>query len=146
MLSSSQKRFLSLMPPNMTSLENSLGVNKLCTFNRTKCSEIVKQAHSLGLMNHLIEEKYGGPGLSHLESTLVIEALSYGCTGLQIAIMGTSLAVAPVLIAANEEQKKKYLGLVASQPVIASYCVTEPGAGSDVNGVKTKVWKTLFYL
>lgn len=54
--------------------------------------------------------------------------------------MGPSLAVAPVRIAGSEEQKKKYLGLLASEPVIASYCVTEPGAGSDVNGVKTKVF------
>lgn len=77
--------------------------------------------------------------MSNLESTLVTEALAYGCTGLQIAIMGPSLAVAPLLVAANEEQKKKYLGMLAAEPVIASYCVTEPGAGSDVNGVKTKV-------
>ena len=90
-------------------------------------------------MNHLIEEKYGGPGLSHLESTLITEALAYGCTGLQIAINGPSLALAPVLLAGNEAQKKKYLGMLAAEPIIASYCVTEPGAGSDVNGVKTKV-------
>ncbi|MQL20605.1 acyl-CoA dehydrogenase, partial [Escherichia coli] len=41
----------------------------------------------------------------------------------------------------NEEQKKKYLGALAAEPIIASYCVTEPGAGSDVNGVKTKCEK-----
>jgi acyl-CoA dehydrogenase len=51
--------------------------------------------------------------------------------------MGGSLALAPLLLAGNEEQKKKYAGLLAANPLIASYCVTEPGAGSDVNGVKT---------
>ncbi|VDP08197.1 unnamed protein product [Heligmosomoides polygyrus] len=94
--------------------------------------DIVKKAHSLGLMNPQIPEKYGGPGMTTLETALIVEALSYGCTGIQLAIMGPSLALAPVYIAGNEEQKKKYL---------ASYCVTEPGAGSDVNGVKTKAEK-----
>ncbi|WKY17162.1 hypothetical protein Q1695_001630 [Nippostrongylus brasiliensis] len=103
--------------------------------------DIVKKAHSLGLMNPQIPEKYGGPGMSTLETALVVEALSYGCTGIQLAIMGPSLALAPVYIAGNEEQKKKYLGWLASEPVIASYCVTEPGAGSDVNGVQTKAVK-----
>ncbi|CAD6189069.1 unnamed protein product [Caenorhabditis auriculariae] len=103
--------------------------------------EIIKQAHSLGLMNTQIPEKYGGPGMTTLETALIVEALAYGCSGLQLAIMGPSLAIAPVYIAGNEEQKKKYLGWLASEPVIASYCVTEPGAGSDVNGVKTKAEK-----
>ncbi|CAL2049155.1 CBN-ACDH-10 protein [Caenorhabditis brenneri] len=103
--------------------------------------EIVRQAHSLGLMNPQIPEKYGGPGMTTLETALIVEALSYGCTGLQLGIMGPSLAIAPVYIAGNEEQKKKYLGALAAEPIIASYCVTEPGAGSDVNGVKTKCEK-----
>ncbi|EPB72002.1 acyl-CoA dehydrogenase protein [Ancylostoma ceylanicum] len=100
--------------------------------------DLVRKAHSLGLMNPQIPEKYGGPGMSTLDTTLIVEALAYGCTGIQLAIMGPSLAVAPVYIAGNEEQKKKYLGCLASEPLIASYCVTEPGAGSDVSGVKTK--------
>ncbi|CAJ0935561.1 unnamed protein product, partial [Mesorhabditis belari] len=102
---------------------------------------VVKEAHSLGFMNPQIPEKYGGPGLTTMETALIVEALSYGCTGLQLAIMGPSLAIAPVLIAGNEEQKKKYLGMLAAEPLIASYCVTEPGAGSDVNGVRTRAEK-----
>ncbi|CAP24025.1 Protein CBG02501 [Caenorhabditis briggsae] len=100
--------------------------------------EIVRQAHSLGFMNPIIPEKYGGPGMGGLNSVLIVEALSYGCTGIQLAIVGPSLAVAPVYLAGTEEQKKKYLGMMASEATIASYAVTEPGAGSDVNGVKTK--------
>ncbi|TKR61891.1 hypothetical protein L596_028942 [Steinernema carpocapsae] len=103
--------------------------------------EIVKQAHSLGLMNPQIPEECGGPGLNNVETALVVEALSYGCSGIQLAIMGPSLAIAPVLIAGNPEQKKKYLGMLAEEPLIASYCVSEPGAGSDVNGVKTRAEK-----
>lgn len=101
--------------------------------------EIVKQAHELGFMNSFIPETYGGPGLSNLDTALVVEALAYGCTGIQLAILGPSLAVAPVLLAGTEEQKKKYLGLLTeSYKNYAAYCVTEPGAGSDVAGIKTR--------
>lgn len=100
--------------------------------------DLVKQAHKLGLMNPSVPEKYGGPACSGVETVLVTEALSYGCSGIQLAIMGPSLALAPLLLAGTEEQKKKYAGMLMAEPLIASYCVTEPGAGSDVAGVKTK--------
>lgn len=47
----------------------------------------------------------------------------------------------PVLIAGNKEQKKKYLGRLIDEPLVAAYGVTEPGAGSDVNGLKTRAEK-----
>lgn len=47
----------------------------------------------------------------------------------------------PVILSGNEEQKKKYLGRLVEEPLVAAYGVTEPGAGSDVNGVKTRAVK-----
>lgn len=47
----------------------------------------------------------------------------------------------PVLIAGTTEQKKKYLGRLIEEPLVAGYCVTEPGAGSDVSGIKTNAVK-----
>lgn len=47
----------------------------------------------------------------------------------------------PVLVAGNDEQKKKYLGRLVEEPLVAAYGVTEPGAGSDVSGIKTKAVK-----
>lgn len=47
----------------------------------------------------------------------------------------------PVILAGTPEQKKKYLGRLVEEPLLAAYCVTEPGAGSDVAGVKTKAEK-----
>ena len=54
-----------------------------------------------------------------METALIIEALAYGCSGIQLAIMGPSLALAPLLLAGNEEQKKKYAGMLAVEPLIA---------------------------
>jgi len=64
--------------------------------------------------------------------------LSYGCTGISTAILANGLAEAPVILGASEELKKKYLGRMTQSPLVAAYCVTEPGAGSDVAGTKTK--------
>lgn len=55
--------------------------------------DIVKKAHSVGLMNGHIPQQYGGIGLGILDSCLVTEQLAYGCTGITLAIEGTMLGV-----------------------------------------------------
>lgn len=57
------------------------------------------------------------------------------------AIEANGLASAPVIIAGTPEQQKEYLGRLTAEPLQAAYCVTEPGAGSDVAGVQTKAEK-----
>ncbi|WWC85787.1 uncharacterized protein L201_000654 [Kwoniella dendrophila CBS 6074] len=102
---------------------------------------ILKEAHSLGLLNTHIPEAYGGPELGLLECALVSESLAYGCTGIQTAMEANGLAEAPLIVAASHETKMKYLGRMTEEPLMAAYCVTEPGAGSDVAGIKTKAEK-----
>ncbi|NWS07021.1 ACADM protein, partial [Motacilla alba] len=80
----------------------------------------------------------GGLGLGTFEACLITEELAYGCTGVQTAIEANSLGQMPVIIAGNEQQKKKYLGRMTEEPLMCAYCVTEPGAGSDVAGIKTR--------
>ncbi|KAJ2162895.1 hypothetical protein GGF46_000278 [Coemansia sp. RSA 552] len=104
-------------------------------------TEIIKQAWDLGLVNCHIPTEYGGLGLGVFDSALVSEQLSYGCSGIQTAIEANGLAEAPVILAASDAQKKKYLGRMAEEPLMAAYCVTEPGAGSDVAGAKTNAVK-----
>ncbi|KAJ1826629.1 hypothetical protein LPJ73_008963, partial [Coemansia sp. RSA 2703] len=103
--------------------------------------DIIKQAWELGLVNCHIPTEYGGMGLGVFDSAIVSEELAYGCTGIQTAIEANGLAEAPVILAANDAQKKKYLGRMTEEPLIAAYCVTEPGAGSDVAGAKTNAVK-----
>ncbi|OMJ07937.1 Medium-chain specific acyl-CoA dehydrogenase, mitochondrial [Smittium culicis] len=100
-------------------------------------TEIIKQAWELGLVNTHIPSEYGGLGLGVFDGALVSEELSYGCSGIQTAIEANGLAEAPVILFGNEEQKKKYLGRMTEEPLMAGYCVTEPGAGSDVANVQT---------
>ncbi|MCG3193609.1 MAG: Acyl-CoA dehydrogenase [Thermoanaerobaculia bacterium] len=99
--------------------------------------EIARKAWELGLMNTHIPAEYGGLGLSVLDGCIITEELAYGCTGIATAMEANALASAPVIVAGNDEQKKEFLGRLSAEPVFAAYCVTEPGAGSDVAGIRT---------
>ncbi len=103
--------------------------------------EIIKEAHKTGLLNTHIPEKYGGPGLGLVECSLISEELAYGCSGIQTAIEANGLAEAPLLVSASDEIKQKYLGRMTEEPLVAAYCVTEPGAGSDVANITTRAEK-----
>ncbi|XP_038216155.1 probable medium-chain specific acyl-CoA dehydrogenase, mitochondrial isoform X2 [Zerene cesonia] len=102
---------------------------------------IVKKAWEVGLMNGHVPEHCGGLNMGVFEGCLVGEELAFGCTGIMTAMEASGLGQTPVIIAGNKEQQKKYLGRLIEEPLVAAYCVTEPGAGSDVAGVKTKAEK-----
>lgn len=101
---------------------------------------VIKKAQELGLTTMNIPEEYGGMGLSLFEEILVGEELAWGCSGMSTAIAVNGLAILPILIAGSEEQKKTYGGRLANGQM-ASYCLTEPEAGSDVAGIKTNARK-----
>jgi acyl-CoA dehydrogenase len=103
--------------------------------------EIIEKAWEVGLMNTHIPEEYGGPGAGYLDGCLIEEELSWGCSGIQTSLGCNGLATAPVVIAASEELKKEYLGRLTEAPLLASFCLTEPDAGSDVSGMKTTAVK-----
>ena len=97
---------------------------------------VVKKAQELGLTAIPVPEEFGGLGLSLFEEVLVAEELAWGCSGISTAISVNGLAIAPVLVAGSDEQKKEYGGRMADGEM-AGYCATEPEAGSDVAGIKT---------
>ncbi|XP_046390177.1 probable medium-chain specific acyl-CoA dehydrogenase, mitochondrial isoform X1 [Ischnura elegans] len=103
--------------------------------------DIVKKAWSLGLMNGHIPTHCGGMGSGVFDGCMIAEELAYGCTGIMTAMEASGLGQMPVIIAGNKEQQKKYLGRLIEEPLVAAYCVTEPGAGSDVAGAKTRAEK-----
>jgi acyl-CoA dehydrogenase len=99
--------------------------------------EIIDKAWELGLMNGHLPEAYGGPGLSYLDGCIIEEEIAWGCSGIGTSLSCNGLATAPVALAASDELKKEYLGRLSEAPLLASFCLTEPDAGSDVSGMKT---------
>jgi acyl-CoA dehydrogenase len=103
--------------------------------------DICRKGWETGLMNCEIPEAYGGLGLSCLSHCLVLEEISYGCTGVNTTMAGNMLGAMPLILAGTEEQKKSYFGRLLAEPIFAAYCCSEPDAGSDVAGMKTKFKK-----
>ena len=103
--------------------------------------EAIMKAHEMGLLNLHIPEAYGGPGLGCMEEVIVNEELAWGDPGFATAAYATALACAPIITGGTENQKQKWLGMVAKEGALASYAVTEPGAGSDVAACKTTAIK-----
>jgi len=102
---------------------------------------ILKKAHGLGLLNLTIEEAYGGGGLGWLESCIVGEEFAAACAGVTTAANANELALTPIHLAASEEQKMKFITPIARDGGLAAFCVTEPGAGSDVAAMRTRAVK-----
>ncbi|CAK9797479.1 Probable medium-chain specific acyl-CoA dehydrogenase, mitochondrial [Anthophora quadrimaculata] len=103
--------------------------------------DVIKKAWSVGLLNKSIPQHCGGMEIGTFDGCLVGEEFAYGCTGIATALEGSGLGQAPVIAYGTKEQQKKYLGRLLEEPLVAAYCVTEPAAGSDVAGIKTKAEK-----
>ena len=99
--------------------------------------EIIEKAWELGLMSSQLPEQYGGAGASYVDGALISEELAWGCAAIATSIGANELAAVPVLLGGSESVKAKYLGMLAEEPRLASFCLTEPDAGSDVSGMRT---------
>ena len=102
---------------------------------------IIEKAWEVGLMNPQIPAEYGGAGASSIDGVLIEEELGWGCSGIGTSISCNGLASAPVLLGGSDQVKKTYLGMLTEAPKLASFCLTEPGAGSDVSGMRTRAVK-----
>jgi acyl-CoA dehydrogenase len=100
-------------------------------------AEVLEKAWELGIMNCHIPEEYGGPGLNYLDGVLIEEELGWGCSGIGTSIACNGLATAPITLGASEDLKREYFGRLSEEPLLASFCLTEPDAGSDVSGMRT---------
>ena len=99
--------------------------------------DVLRKAWEVGLMNSHIPEEYGGPGASYLDGCVIEEELSWGCSGITTSLAANGLASAPLSLRGSEELKKTYLGMLTEDFKLASFCLTEPDAGSDVSGMRT---------
>ncbi len=103
--------------------------------------EVMKKAFETGFLTCTLPEKYGGGGLSDLETVIISEELAAGCAGMYTTMMVNALAYTPILLFGSEEQKKKFLTPFTKEMLFASFCLTEREAGSDAAALKTKAKK-----
>src|SRR3954454_5684728 len=99
---------------------------------------LIEKAHEVGLMNTHVPEEYGAPGLSYLDACIIEEELSWGCSGVQTSLGANGLASAPVMLGGSEDVKREFAEELIASPQLASFCLTEPDAGSDVSGMRTR--------
>jgi acyl-CoA dehydrogenase len=98
--------------------------------------DVMRKAWELGLSSESIPPEYGGVGLSLFDAVLVVEELAWGCAGMATSIMCNDLGLTPILVGGSEDQKKEWLGYLTQSFRMVSFCLSEPGAGSDVAGLQ----------
>ena len=104
--------------------------------------EIVKQLGEMGMLGIYHPEQYGGSGFDTLSFCLAIEEIARWDASLALTVAShTSLGTGHIAIAGNHEQKLKYMPDLCSGEKLGSWCLTEPGSGSDASGMKTTAVK-----
>src|ERR1700761_1953500 len=99
----------------------------------------MRKAAALGMAGIYVAEDVGGSGLSRLDAALIFEALATGCPTVA-AYMSIHNMVAWMIDAYGAEaQRRKWLPRLCRMELFASYCLTEPGSGSDAAALKTRV-------
>jgi acyl-CoA dehydrogenase len=105
--------------------------------HQTHPADVIAKAHEVGLMNPHVPEELGGAGLGSMDGAVLGEELCWGCSGIGTAIVANILGALPMLIAGTEEQQREWLAPLLEEPILCSFALTEPNAGSDVSGIQT---------
>lgn len=101
--------------------------------------DVVKKLGELGMLGIVVPEKYGGSGADYVSFALAIEEIARGDGSLALTVAShNSLCTGHILQFASEEQKQKYLPMLASGKWLGAWCLTEPGSGSDASAMKTR--------
>jgi acyl-CoA dehydrogenase len=100
--------------------------------------DIIEKAHAAGLMNLTCPKEYGGQGLGLVDSSVINEEMNVACVAISGMIGINSLACAPILLGASDEQKRRFLLPLNQKGKTASFGLTEREAGSDAAALKTR--------
>ena len=103
-------------------------------------------AGRLGLASIYVPEEDGGMGLSRLDATLIFEALALACPSVSSFISIHNMCAAMIATYGTPEQKKELLPDLIRMEKVCSYCLTEPGSGSDAAALKTRAKRIPFSL
>ncbi len=100
--------------------------------------EVIKKMGQLGFMGMMIPPEYGGTGAGAVSYCLALQEIAYACASSAVTMSVANLSAEPLLKYGSEEQKTKYLPLLASGDLLGAFAVTEPEAGSDPGSMTTK--------
>ena len=104
--------------------------------------DVLREAAELGLAAIYVPEEHGGSGLSRLDATLIFEALAMACPSVSSFLSIHNMVAWMVSSFGDEKLRQRYLADLCSMQKIGSYCLTEPGSGSDAAALKTKAERT----
>jgi alkylation response protein AidB-like acyl-CoA dehydrogenase len=100
--------------------------------------ETLRRAGGLGMGGIAIAEEHGGSGLSNLDAAMILEALATGCPSIAAYISIHNMAAWMIDRFGDERQRREWLPKLCTMEWLASYCLTEPGAGSDAAALATR--------
>ena len=103
--------------------------------------DVIRKAWDLGILNLSIPEAVKGYSLDLISTALIIRELSYGDSGIATSAMCNDLANAVIAMHGTDAQQQAFLGPFVERPLLASFCLTEPNAGSDNSGMTTLIRK-----
>jgi len=103
--------------------------------------DVMREAAALGFASIYVKSDVGGSELSRLDAAIIMEELSAGCTSTAAFISIHNMASWMIDRFGNDEQRKRLLPKLVTMEKIASYCLTEPGSGSDAASLKTRAVK-----
>lgn len=104
--------------------------------------ELWPEIGALGLGGIYVSEESGGSGLTRLDATLIFEALSMSCPSVASFLSIHNMCAKMLDAFGSDEVKERYLAPAISMDTVLSYCLTEPGSGSDAAALKTRAQKT----
>src|SRR3954453_8169359 len=100
--------------------------------------EALRKAAALGFAGIYVGEKFGGSGLSRLDATIIFEELATACVSTAAYLSIHNMAAGMIPASGNDEQRARFLPELMSMEHFASYCLTEPGSGSDAAALQTR--------
>ena len=103
--------------------------------------DVLRQAAALGMGGVYVREDFGGSGLSRLDAALIFEALATGCPSIAAYISIHNMCTWMIDSFGDEAQRAKWIPKLCTMENLASYCLTEPGAGSDAAALRTRAVK-----
>ena len=100
--------------------------------------DVMREAATLGIGGIYIRDDVGGSALTRFDAALIFEALAQGCPTVSAFISIHNMAAWMIDAYGNDTQRRKWLPKLCTMELLASYCLTEPGSGSDAAALRTR--------